>query len=364
MNDTQSAISASPHDIIGSPTYQMNLVLWMTSSNNQLRVPPVLANAGFKLLSVERTLPLSEMARATLEAAQLDHIPSPTPDFLLHNKKSYVILECKRTMFGTESSTAAQCRSLVVLAPRELEQSLGDKKAGAISEVHLLYLARCDGAGDKEIAGIIAIRQDMLAKKIKVASAGLLAISATDTAIHLCVSKKGSLPSSLRTLLATTVKLHDIEPGVDPRMLYVIPWVPQAEDTNEKDEYHRIALAERVKIAATQIVDRERVPADVYIRTDDIIANLLGGVEKLWRNTKALRQIQQEVTTVLARQLAKIKSDGPAVLKMQGKAEWAISLKDAADKEAVVTALMSPGSYLRAGEPVQLLIESPSDASK
>src|SRR5687768_10778129 len=92
--DMSHASAASPTDLIASPLYQVNLVLWMATKNNAGRVNPVLANAGYEVLFIERPLHLPPELQQALGNADFNFVNPVSPDFILTgSKKSYVILE-------------------------------------------------------------------------------------------------------------------------------------------------------------------------------------------------------------------------------------------------------------------------------
>ena len=124
--------------------------------------------------------------------------------------------------------------------------------------------------------------------KITVVDAGFIGLRSRNNSVVLECGATGSLPASLKTAIAKHPVVHENREHEDVRFLYVIPWIPQTE--SEEDDYHKAVLAERVKVTAAEIVDRARVGRDVYIRTTEILAKLLDGVEKFWKNTPALTQ--------------------------------------------------------------------------
>jgi hypothetical protein len=115
MGELASFLS-KPADLIASPTYQMNLLLWMTQAENRARTPPVLAAAGYSIVGIEERVNLPPRLWQVLQRAKIACSKSVEPDFILKGKKDFLIIECKRTMFrsggdGKSQKQAAAARS-------------------------------------------------------------------------------------------------------------------------------------------------------------------------------------------------------------------------------------------------------------
>jgi hypothetical protein len=233
-------------------------------------------------------------------------------------------------------------------------------KAGAVHTVSLAYFSRCDDEHD-ELEGVTDARDRLAAAKIPVVDAGFVGLRSRDDAVVLESGPTGSLPDALKAAIAKSPVVHQTSPHEDARFLYVIPWLPQTE--SEQDDYHKAVLAERVKVAAAELIDRVRTGGDVYIRTTDIVGKLFDGVEKYWKNTAALTQLRQEIASILKKQLAKLASDAPAAIPQPDMA-WAFSVRDQSDKDKLVTALMSPGAYDYNEAPMQMTLDSAGASSR
>src|ERR1041385_5562512 len=179
------------NDLIASPLYQVNVVLWMTQPNNGARVVPVLARAGYDTLYIERRLEMPIQVQNALKKARLQFENPPSPDLLLAGKKkAFAIIECKKTMFGASSSVAPQARSLLVQVPRVFEAALA-KPGGSVSETHVLYLTRSESGRD-QLQGLGELQSELKGAKIAVTSCGLLALAAVTDGVELSVF--GSVP--------------------------------------------------------------------------------------------------------------------------------------------------------------------------
>src|SRR6266487_1866933 len=154
-------------ELIASPLYQVNLVLWMATKDNGGRVVPLLANAGYDVLYVEKPLNLPPEVRQAFSRAALSFVDPVSPDFILTGaKKSYLLIECKRTMFSSASSTAEQARSLLLQVPRVLELALV-RKGGSFSTGALAYVTRANKEHDI-LDGVQTLASELRSKKLKV----------------------------------------------------------------------------------------------------------------------------------------------------------------------------------------------------
>ena len=143
---------STPDQLIASPTYQVNLLLWMARSDNRARVPAVLAEAGYEILTIEERISMSPDLQQRLRSAGFKPSPFVAPDVILKAKKDYLIVECKRSMFGADTSNQRQAISLLTLVPRQFENSRS-MQAGKVQSVSLAYVSRCDDQHD-ELEGV------------------------------------------------------------------------------------------------------------------------------------------------------------------------------------------------------------------
>lgn len=328
MTDNSSLL-----ELIGSPLYQVNLVLWMATKNNGDRVVPVLAAAGLDVLYVERSLNLPPdllQKLATLGLAITDPV---SPDFILTGPdKSYVLLECKRSMFGVASSTAEQCRALLLHVPRVIEQALV-RKGGSFSSGALVYLTRANDEHDI-LDGVLGVARELETHKMKILAAGALTLSVAESSVRVAPHPSGRLPKSLASQLRGPVDVQRVAEGTDPRPLYVIPWLPDTE--SQSDAYSRRVFAERVKLSAAQIVDRSRIGSDVEILLDDVLALLtLGFSKKL--SVIPLRKLRREAKMILEKRFQVLKN--VALLPLPDGAGWGVTIHEDATKDEILAAL-------------------------
>jgi hypothetical protein len=208
------------------------------------------------------------------------------------------------------------------------------------------------------MSGLKELRERFEGSNIPVLEPGFLGLLADVRAVRLKPVDSSRLPPRLREHVGSEgIVLQELAPETDCRMLYVIPWLPDTE--SDKDEYHKAALAERIKAGAAEMVSKSRVGRDAYVSVGAIVTQLLGDVEKVWKKTSALSQLRQVIASLLTRQFEKLPKEAPPAIP-QPDLTWAFWLKDEEDKTKVITAIMSPGSYDYQDAPMQLTLDSVS----
>jgi hypothetical protein len=331
MGSTDKNLSTA--DLVGSPLYQVNLVLWMTDENNAGRVEPIFAKAGYKLLKIEQPISLPPRITRSASEAGVEMRNPVHPDLTLFSGKRRLLLECKKSMFSTKSSTARQARSLLCLVPRVLEEALAEK-GGAISSTHVMYLCKADERHD-QVTGLNEVADELRKAKIAATKYGVVALSASGGAVRLKAAG-GTLPSEITSILQPKgVTLQKFDGDTDPRLLYIIPWVPGSEPDN--DDYNRKTFAARVLLAAAEIVDRARVGSDVDLEIDDIISVMLHGYEKQWTN-EALKQLRKLVKATVQPQMGLVDREVVITPLQDGRRGWVIPLSTEKAKKSVLDA--------------------------
>ena len=121
--------------LIGDPTYQTNLLLWLLIPSTGAVVAPLLHKAGYQLKYLEPELPLPIEMIDDLANKKVPHRQEVSPDLLISSSaKDYVTLECKSRMFGSQvppgsgDSQQKQARSLLLLVPQILAAAINLQK--------------------------------------------------------------------------------------------------------------------------------------------------------------------------------------------------------------------------------------------
>ena len=142
------AMKVNPDELIGDPLYQVNLLLWMLQPSTGKPVASIFYDAGFQLRDVERELPLPIELLLQLQSDGLAVRNPVAPDVIADSPgRVFLLLECKRSMFGSQSAAGMsdgaqrQARSLLLQVPSIHASALG-LQTQDVHATHLIYLPR------------------------------------------------------------------------------------------------------------------------------------------------------------------------------------------------------------------------------
>jgi hypothetical protein len=289
-------------ELIGDPLYQLNITLWMLQPqpNEALTVAPLLQRAGFSLRSIEPSLPLPPELITRLIRDQIPVSTEAAPDLLLTGaNRLFVLWECKRSTFGPPTSQVQahhrQATNFLVQMPRVLEAALA-LATGDVAETHLIYLSRLDAAHD-QTQGLSHLRDALSSKEYNTVPFSVLALSSADTSIHLQQSGRASsgVPQ-LGELSSPQLIQTCADAETDPRPLYYMPWMPDAEPREDRYNFH--SFGSRVLAAVAEVIGRSRPPSEAQFALEDIMGRATSGHFALWRNKRS-----RENVTSAAREL-------------------------------------------------------------
>lgn len=180
-----SADSLSEEDLLGDALYQVNLLIWLLQPLPQgSSVRSLLNEAGYRLESIARPLPLPPTRRQQLADAGLGASQQPGPDILAQyaDDQQWLLLEAKGSSFSVHSSTAVQARGLLVAGgdltgPLGLAPSVRPEGAVAylLPEVDAPLLATT----------LSHLKQELTTAAIPAAPAGALGLSRQSDGIYL-----------------------------------------------------------------------------------------------------------------------------------------------------------------------------------
>ncbi len=297
---------SKPSKLVGDCLYQVNLVLWMLQPASAVGVRPVFHDAGYRLHSIEPELMLDVELASRLMLDEIAASNPVVPDLLLDSpEQEYLLLECKRSMFGAETeggdSALKQARSLLLQTPPRLASALAAQSQD-IRTTSLLYLTRHDSS-HAQAEGLCSISQQLQARGYRTTAIGLLGLEAAPGAILLRHDyPQATTPDRLRARLGTEpIVVQDLEEGTDPRPLYFIPWMPGANDSD--DDYSQAAFGNRILAEATSVLAQQRPPCTVELDVDALLGRATFGLRDRWRNKAVLRQLRDRTRELLRGQI-------------------------------------------------------------
>jgi len=306
-------MAVSLNELLGDSLFQVNLLLWMLQPPNGSNIRPLLAEAGYRLRSIEETLPLSPNLIARLKRAAIVAKDNATPDAIFTNDKAeHLIAECKASMFGAipppsgNDSNQRQARSFLLQTPGVLQSALAGSK---VSAARIVYLTRHDDGHDQS-QGVLALAKELKAAKLPAVDCCVWRLVEHEGGVGMIAPKRTEKwPTKVRAVCkvkrgsrAVTLIPRD-ENGNDIRPLYFIPWMPDSDP--QPSEYNRRAFGNRVLGAAVVRVGRTAVNEDVVLKFDDLLDDVTLSVYGKWRNREAKKNLRKSVQKLLNEHLNK-----------------------------------------------------------
>lgn len=291
--------------LAADPVFQLNVLLWALEDLPDITaVQPVLRRVGYRVESLGRPLLLPADARTASAlrtvAGSADRSPCH-PDLCLENQDHPVtlVVELKSSGFSQGSSNVRQAVKLIV-ASHDLAESYAETQP---RPGHVVYgTVESDAARLAET--LQGLRESVTSHAMPAAPAATVGISIDDEGARLSTSPGSDLPApAQRALQAAAVVLH--RHGEDDiRPLYLIPWTPGIEGTQDPelqaDGYRE--LTARIIVGAMAIVGQAIVPTTLDITGSMLLSRATFGVFDRWRDADR-RQFAAAATGVLTNAL-------------------------------------------------------------
>jgi hypothetical protein len=235
-------------DVVSDPIGQLNLILWATRPLPEGHaIRPVLRDAGYELRYLGPALPLTPALRERLIDSGLPFRERPRPDVLLRRSEAdeYLLVECKRTMFGPCSSSASQTRGLLLQTPDQLRAVLY-LSPDAPANAHLAYVTR-HYESPNPAEGIASIADQLGGAGFEVIPAGIICLEARDDGIYMRTGYfPGVLPAPLLEATGHEVLLSRSDEGGSPLPLLLIPWEPSLDRDSPLAAFGKWVLYQRL----------------------------------------------------------------------------------------------------------------------
>ena len=271
-----------------SSLFQLNLLLWATmpcAPTSPIR--SALLDWGYTALSIEQRLPANANARSRIDQAKADIGPNPTPDVVLVNTnlERFVLVELKPDSFGPDTTQAKQLRGLLVAAGditrRGMNIASGTAEVCYVLPHEKVPLLTTTASNCKTSLEMEAFPTSPIS---------VVGIRVDTDAVFL--TRQTDVDSdTIAANIDSVVKVLDLTPGEDPRPLYIIPWIPNA------DSQDLSALREKLRAILTAEVGKAKLGSStvpynsilaqispVYLRWEDR-TSMVGELHSEVRNT-------------------------------------------------------------------------------
>ncbi len=295
--------------ILGDPIFQLNIVLWMLQpAPPKSPIQPVLRQAGYLLNALSRDLPPPFPLRPTLTRL-VGSDTAAAPDVLAEPPVGtpWLVIECKGTSFGPDSSTARQALKLLAVSA-DLRSSLalggGTSQPGVV-----VYLTRLEDR-DRLADTLRELRRRLADAGLPSGPSGALGLFRADQGRGaLCVepSSGDAWPEPAASVLRPLAPVIALAEDEDPRPLYLVPWDPSVQQDRGMREYCRAVLFARITAEAIAALGHETVPQRTVLKIEPLLSAATFGVSDRWRSKRDLNRTVRECKRFLANALAPVK---------------------------------------------------------
>lgn len=261
--------------------FQLNVLVWAAFAQPAgAPVTPVLWNLGYTLHAIEKPLEASVAERAQLNKATAQIQPNPTVDAVFSCKEgsTYVLVECKPSSFGLGSDWASQARGLIV-AGGSIGSRLG---VGGDVGAETCYLVPEDGAQitDATLAGL---HKEVSSTGLRRCPTGVIGMWIKSDGVYLGLSNRLQGAAALPVALIPERRVLSVSTEQDPRPLYVIPWIPDGQDTDDLE-----AFREKIRAALLSWLGKAAIGSSEAIYFEDLLDDVSRGVFRYWSDRSSL----------------------------------------------------------------------------
>jgi len=336
--------------------FQLNTVVWASFPQPVgAPVTPVLRNAGYTLYAIEKPLDASVAEKAQLNKSTLEIGPNPVIDVVLYREKdsTYILVECKPSSFGLNSDWTPQARGLIV-AGGSVASRLG---VSGKSTSEMCYLVPAEDTQPTD-ATLIALHKEVLSQGLKECPTGVIGISVRSDGAYLGLSNRPQGTALMPLALIPEQKVVSVTAEQDPRPLYVIPWIPDGQDSNDLE-----AFKEKIRVKLLSWLGKAAIDCSEVLYFEVLLNDVSRGVFQYWGDKKSL--FGRVFPTV--EKLVRIFFGDDTGVSI-GRREVKITLKAEKDREELMEHIRTVGLPEKLPEGVQLPLDeqlkpSPGDDS-
>ena len=261
--------------------FQLNTMVWASFPQPaDAPVTPVLRNAGYSLYAIEQPLDSSVAEKAQLNKATLEIRPNPVADIVLYRDedRTYILVECKPSSFGLNSDWAPQARGMIV-AGGSVASRLGVSEKSA-SEICYLVPADDTQSTDKTL---FALHEEVTGQGLKECPTGVIGISVKSDGAYLGLPTHIKGKARMPMALIPEQRVVSVEAEQDPRPLYVIPWIPDGQDSNDLD-----AFKEKIRTQLLSWLGKAAIGGNAVLAFEELLTDISRGVFQYWGDKSSL----------------------------------------------------------------------------
>ena len=303
-------------DLIHDPVFQLNALLWLTwPLPPTFGIKPLLWNAGFEVYSISKKLAPPPEVLARLKDSTLQYQDHICPDLVIQRKsdKVFLLVECKKSSFGSQSTTAFQARTLLVLSGPCLSISLGLPVTESTNGAACYFLPEAQASRLKDT--LDELTKELGDNKLKIGDVILLSLSLEEESLNLYVNLRNS---NIQGLPQDSTPFMQIKEETDPRPLYFIPFDPDCDQSKEERDFCLRILHERIHLEILGAAGRAAPPIKMTLRMEQLLNSATAGMFGRWDNSGAKIHYYKCVRKLVVEMIAKISellSKSPSKMK-------------------------------------------------
>ncbi len=329
-------------EIVDDPLYQLNLMLWLLQplkDNYPLR--PILKEAGYELFAIGPSMPLSPALREKIISASVDCALEPEPDLLLSRDevKEFVTIECKRQLFGSESTSAGQARALLLQSGEQFNLAIG-LEVNATPSLYLLYISR-HSSSENHVKNLYEISNELYRKEFATVPVGGVGIMNKDNQICLCDAYDfGTIPAPIGSIVDKEVKVQEFEQDENPIPLFYIPWDPNvSQSSDEMNMYCEQVFCERILSAFVTRIGRTIPPATIEIEYDDLLNDATFNFYARWKSKNIGRALRRSCRDLVTNALKIAEGHFEKTVLPQPRKGFSLKINVGENKEAIIDSI-------------------------
>jgi hypothetical protein len=322
-------MSQKVSDLCGDSLFQLNLAIWMAQPKpKHFTVRPILYESGFEIYSIGPLLALPPDVRLIISESSLSYQVGAKPELVLvsANRKKICMLECKRSSFGIDSSTADQARTLMILSGPIVAEVMAIGPRGSVRGI-LAYLTRANQATDLQ-STLASLKRAIKSLKLDSGECGCLGITSSDKAILMEYS------DSVKTLMdfsdVSPIEIMSVEDDTDPRPLYFIPYDPSVFNEQSEDEQRlcRRILFERFLGHIFSRIGSSSIPSEVVFAKDELLEAATLGVYKIWDDKEAKRYMRSLLRNFMDSLISYLSPELRKLIEHDTQKGWVLKLDE------------------------------------
>lgn len=336
----------SSSDLMKDNLFQLNTVVWASFPQPVgAPVTPVLKNAGYTLYAIEKPLDASVAEKAQLKKTALTIGPNPVADVVLYCEKdrTYILVECKPSSFGLNSDRTPQARGMIV-AGGNVASRLG---VSGNSASEMCYLVPADDTQATD-ATLTALHKEVSSQGFKSCPTGVLGISIKSDGTYLGLPNPLQGTALMPLALIPEQKVLSVIAEQDPRPLYVIPWIPDGQDSNDLE-----AFKEKIRANLLSWLGKATIDNSSVLSFEELLNDVSRGVFQYWGDKSSLFGRVFPTVEKLVRIF--FGDDNRAII---GRREVAVTIKLENDREELMERIRTIGLPEKLPEGVQLPLDA------